>query len=140
MANVVQPQVDGPLRVEGEIEIRAGDDMLIGQYAQAWLCRCGRSGNKPFCDGSHAAAQFRDAVDIPSDYRAKVREAVLPGTRLVLRLKAHGPIRCLGPMQILDAEGKVTWTGSQAVLCRCGHSRTRPFCDGTHREIQFEAG
>ena len=139
MANIIAPQVDGPLRLQGEIEIREADGTLVGRYAEAWLCRCGRSGNKPFCDGSHTAAQFRDAVDIRSDYRPKVLETPEPGNTLILTLKANGPIRCLGPMQIQNASGQIVWTGSQATLCRCGQSKTRPFCDGTHREIGFEA-
>ena len=140
MANVVQPQTDGPLRLEGEIEILASDGTVIERCSEAWLCRCGRSAKKPFCDGSHSAAQFLDSVQIPSGYRPKVPETAAPGTQLTLNLKANGPIRCSGPMQVHDAAGQIAWSGNQASLCRCGHSKTRPFCDGTHREIRFEAG
>jgi CDGSH-type Zn-finger protein len=140
MANVIQPGVDGPLRLEGEIEVYAADGTLIGKFAEVWLCRCGRSRNKPFCDGSHKAAQFRDPVDIPSSYQPKVLETPEPGNLLKCTLKANGPIRCIGSMQIHDPSGKAAWTGTQAALCRCGHSKMRPFCDGTHREIGFEAG
>jgi CDGSH-type Zn-finger protein len=140
MANVIQPGVDGPLRLEGEIEVYAADGTLVGKFAEVWLCRCGRSGNKPFCDGSHNAAQFRDPVDIPSGYQPKVLEATEPGSVLKCTLRTNGPIRCLGPMQVHDPSGKAAWTGTQATFCRCGHSKMRPFCDGTHREIRFEAG
>lgn len=139
MANVVQPQVDGPLRLEGEIEILASDGSLIKRCAETWLCRCGRSANKPFCDGSHSSTQFRDSVEIPSGYRPKAPETLAPGTQLTLILKANGPIRCSGPMAVQNTAGLIAWSGNQASLCRCGHSRTRPFCDGTHRDIRFEA-
>jgi CDGSH-type Zn-finger protein len=53
---------DGPLRVEGEIELVDMQGQaygLAGRTAIA-LCRCGHSANKPFCDGSHKAAGFQD--------------------------------------------------------------------------------
>src|SRR6266853_890496 len=53
---------DGPLRVEGEIELvdmQGQPYGLAGRTAIA-LCRCGHSANKPFCDGSHKAAGFQD--------------------------------------------------------------------------------
>jgi len=50
---------DGPLLVSGDIEIRSPDGSLLFEGRKAALCRCGHSGNKPFCDGSHKAAGFR---------------------------------------------------------------------------------
>jgi CDGSH-type Zn-finger protein len=61
---------DGPLRLEGEFEIVDMEGKpfgLAGRTATA-LCRCGHSGNKPFCDGSHKTAGFQDkqkARDLP---------------------------------------------------------------------------
>ncbi|HET8624712.1 MAG TPA: (4Fe-4S)-binding protein [Gemmatimonadales bacterium] len=51
----------GPLRVSGpiRIETEAGDMVFDG--AKATLCRCGGTGNPPFCDGSHAGRKFRPA-------------------------------------------------------------------------------
>lgn len=52
--------VSGPLFVRGGIEIvdSAGEPYEIRN--RVTLCRCGHSGNKPFCDGSHIAAKFDD--------------------------------------------------------------------------------
>ena len=58
MTNTIQPQVDGPLMVEGEIEVFGSDGAPIKKAAQLWLCRCGQSENKPFCDGAHKEAGF----------------------------------------------------------------------------------
>ena len=46
---------NGSLRVEGDFEIvdRAGNRYDLGGRELVSICRCGRSQNKPFCDGSH---------------------------------------------------------------------------------------
>ncbi len=50
----------GPLEVSGQIEIVDDDGTVIEVTEKAWLCRCGHSTNKPFCDGSHSKAGFTD--------------------------------------------------------------------------------
>lgn len=50
---------DGPLRVEGNLTILAATGRAAWQGTTAFLCRCGHSNNKPFCDGSHHAAGFK---------------------------------------------------------------------------------
>jgi CDGSH-type Zn-finger protein len=51
-----------------------------------------------------------------------------------------GPLLVRGPFLITDQDGNEIATGRETVaLCRCGKSRTRPFCDGTHRLIRFQA-
>ena len=57
-ALVVAPQENGPLQVEGNLEICCGTGRTIDRVAKTWLCRCGHSANKPFCDGSHRKAGF----------------------------------------------------------------------------------
>ena len=54
----VTPTANGPVVVEGPIEFLAGDGQTRRRVAKASLCRCGRSENKPFCDGSHRTAGF----------------------------------------------------------------------------------
>ena len=55
----VDPEADGPLRVRGNLEITSGTGRVVARVTQARLCRCGGSGNKPFCDGTHAKIGFR---------------------------------------------------------------------------------
>jgi len=57
----VEPQTDGPLRVRGNLEIVSGTGRVVARVTQAALCRCGGSGNKPFCDGTHAKIGFRSS-------------------------------------------------------------------------------
>jgi len=55
----ITPQIDGPLRVRGNLEITSGTGRVVARVEQANLCRCGASNNKPFCDASHARIGFK---------------------------------------------------------------------------------
>jgi CDGSH-type Zn-finger protein/uncharacterized Fe-S cluster protein YjdI len=54
----VTPTKNGPLHVTGALEICSASGRTITRTMETWLCRCGHSQNKPFCDGSHEAAGF----------------------------------------------------------------------------------
>ena len=54
----VTPTKDGPLHVEGALEICSASGRTITRTMETWLCRCGHSNNKPFCDGSHSKVGF----------------------------------------------------------------------------------
>jgi len=54
----VTPTKDGPLHVEGALEICSASGHTVSRSIETWLCRCGHSANKPFCDGSHEKAKF----------------------------------------------------------------------------------
>ena len=61
---------NGSLRIEGDFEIVDPSGKIFGLAGRTsiGLCRCGHSANKPFCDGSHRAANFVDEVharDLP---------------------------------------------------------------------------
>lgn len=52
----------------------------------------------------------------------------------------NGPYLVRGPFRITDQAGNEIEVRRRTVaLCRCGRSSTRPFCDGTHKGIGFEA-
>lgn len=55
----VTPRPDGPLLVEGNLEICAGTGRTLNRVQKAALCRCGHSANKPYCDGSHTRVGFK---------------------------------------------------------------------------------
>ena len=52
--------VSGPIRLKGGVPIVSADGTEYEIRNRATLCRCGRSANKPFCDGSHIEAGFND--------------------------------------------------------------------------------
>jgi CDGSH-type Zn-finger protein len=169
------------------------------------LCRCGRSKNKPFCDGSHATSPFNGTEragdepyllhpkkihgptldledvedlcvharfcmraggiwnltkqsDIPEARETAIEEASnCPSGRLVVRDRAtgkaieppleksivvieypprgeHGPLWVRGGIPVESCDGKQYTTRNRLTLCRCGKSRNKPFCDGSHVE------
>jgi CDGSH-type Zn-finger protein/uncharacterized Fe-S cluster protein YjdI len=55
----IDPQLDGPLVVRGNLEIISGTGRVVARLEETKLCRCGGSQNKPFCDGTHARIGFR---------------------------------------------------------------------------------
>ena len=59
--------------------------------------------------------------------------------RVKIRIKPNGSIRVTGTVDIVDAEGNVLETKTDFSLCRCGHSKDKPWCDGSHKEAGFQA-
>lgn len=171
------------------------------------LCRCGKSKDAPFCDGSHehsvdltetaefkpieedaviykgphltlkdnekycAFARFCDAdgsiwnlIYDKDEEAAKdaIREAKLcPSGRLMIfdnegnsleeklektisiiedgGLKLSGPLWLKGGIRVESADGKSYEIRNRQTLCRCGHSKNKPFCDCAHKKVQFKA-
>lgn len=175
--------------------------------SEYFLCRCGNSCNKPFCDGSHVSSNFNgtetasikkhseqaenisgpklnlaDAQNFcssarfchraegtwnlvqKSDDKSKkiaIEEACnCPSGRLVVLnkrtgkpiepkfnksisliddegVKVSGPIWVKGGVKIESSDGTEYETRNRVTLCRCGKSKNKPFCDGTHLDIRF---
>jgi CDGSH-type Zn-finger protein len=60
---------------------------------------------------------------------------------VVIQVRANGPYKVTGPVRIVDPEGRefVPPPGEGIVLCRCGQSANKPFCDASHRRVGFVA-
>jgi len=52
----------------------------------------------------------------------------------------NGPLLVKGTVQVVDAQGEIIQTqpGQPVALCRCGHSASKPFCDGSHQKAGFQ--
>jgi len=132
--NVVVVKTDGPYHCTGSLELRAADGTVLATSDALWLCRCGLSKDKPYCDGSHVQAGLeQDRV------HAGVVEAAVEGGTLRVRTRADGPLKLDGPCEVRAEDGAVLMRGHETALCRCGRSARKPFCDGTHRHTGFEA-
>jgi CDGSH iron-sulfur domain-containing protein 3 len=59
-----------------------------------------------------------------------------------IKARHNGPYKVTGPIRLIDADGNeydLGADGEPIVLCRCGRSLTKPFCDSTHKKIGFQA-
>jgi CDGSH-type Zn-finger protein len=57
-----------------------------------------------------------------------------------IRVLKNGPYLVQGQVELLDAEGNAIKVEKETIaLCRCGASTNKPFCDGTHSKIGFQA-
>jgi CDGSH-type Zn-finger protein len=61
------------------------------------------------------------------------------GEKVTMRVKPNGSIRVTGTVEFVDGEGNVIESKSDFSLCRCGASKEKPFCDGSHRDAGFQA-
>ncbi len=198
----ITPSEDGPLIAAGvdRMVLPNGDDADI--KPRMALCRCGRSSNKPFCDGSHNAAGFKGTSDgegagrdklitypgesltvlynprlcshaarcgalAPAAFdpsqrpwvqpdkadAAKVKEVVancpsgalqlqedghLLTDRATITIEENGPYWVQGARVDAPAPGEGA-SPDKFVLCRCGLSGNKPYCDGSHRDAGWQS-
>ena len=132
--NVVVVTNNGPLVVKGDLDIDGAPEDAPGLRFRASLCRCGQSKNKPFCDNSHEDADFKEHGAV-----GETGESGDSGGPLKIGKAPNGPLLFSGNFSIVSSSARAAWQGSRAALCRCGHSNNKPFCDGRHKEIGFEA-
>jgi CDGSH-type Zn-finger protein len=197
MAATIRPLPNGPYQlVDAPLQRASGEELPTA--GGAYLCRCGGSKKKPFCDGTHRTNGFsdRNTADPAKnrretyvgkgvtifDNRAICAHAgyCTDGLASVFRMRSEPWIDADGaPVQqivdtirrcpsgalsyaIDDVEARppqrppmvtVTDNGPYAVtggvelgggasaehytLCRCGASKNKPFCDGSHWAVQF---
>ena len=128
---------NGPLLVRADAELIDSDGETLLSDTRMALCRCGHSGNKPLCDGSHDEA-FSDEGHIAVDRLSSPEDAADDGP-LRIRATEDGPFMVEGPVTIEAADAS-TIAGHRGALCRCGASADKPFCDGSHSDTGFEAG
>lgn len=209
--------VNGPYEVSGDIPMvpkrivrsEEGESLAwatgteLSHEDPTYLCRCGQSQDKPFCDNSHLTADFdgtETASIEPFWERARTFEGAGINVHSVGRLCQHaafcvnqttgwnlmlsdtentnvrtqligmlehcpsgalvyevdgdvvepdlpvaispvedGPLWVTGGVSIVRSDGVPLETRNRVTLCRCGHSKNKPLCDGTHSEIDFEA-
>ncbi len=61
---------------------------------------------------------------------------------LVIRCRENGPYVVQGQIKVVDHQGNefpIPPGKDTVALCRCGHSKNKPFCDGSHRQVGFQA-
>ena len=129
--NGITVRENGPLAISATITL-AGKE--IG--TRATLCRCGQSKNKPYCDGSHVAAEFQATGEAATKPSEPIAER---GGALAITPYPNGPLGISGSVEILSGTGRTIDRVKTTALCRCGHSGHKPYCDGSHKAAGFVA-
>ncbi|GAC1303567.1 MAG: hypothetical protein NVSMB19_13650 [Vulcanimicrobiaceae bacterium] len=99
-----------------------------------WPSHAGLSG----AERRRAQDRLGSATDIPSATSPEGANAVAD---VEISMRPNGPLLVRGPIVLTDVDGSSIDVAGKAVvaLCRCGGSTTKPFCDGTHSKIGFDA-
>ena len=129
--NQLRVRENGPYAVHGVLVVGGAADGY-----RATLCRCGLSKRKPWCDGSHVAGGFVASGEPKS---GAVAALALRGGPLSFTPTANGPLRVQGNLEICSGTGRTVARVTDTLLCRCGQSKNKPFCDGSHRAAGFAA-
>lgn len=131
VVNTLRVRENGPLALEAPILVR-GEPAGV----RATLCRCGASKTKPYCDGSHAAAGF-EATGEPAakdSVALEVRDGPVD-----VQPQPNGSLKVVGNLEIVSGTGRTVNRVTQTWLCRCGQSKNKPYCDGSHKAAGFVA-
>lgn len=136
--NTITVTPDGPLYLRGDIEVQDAEGETILKDTRVALCRCGSSENKPLCDNSHeqidfsAPAGFNEAKLKPSD------SGNTSSGKLIVKLMDNGPMLLEGSYRVHSIANATASSSKNVAMCRCGKTESKPFCDGTHKDIGFE--
>lgn len=211
----VTATANGPYRVRGvsrivwrePVKTEAGEpigwrtgEVVADEDKEYWLCRCGNSQNKPFCDSSHRRVGFEAEDTASSEPRqqrlasygdhlvldddrsicshagfcatkatnawkmaqadldtagqsqlvamgqrcpsgaltVRVGEDVLePALPVEIALVPDGPLWVTGRVQVERSDGQALEVRNRITLCRCGASKNKPLCDGSHADVGF---
>jgi CDGSH-type Zn-finger protein len=136
---VAVPIENGPMLMVGDLLVETPEGEEITHETRLTLCRCGLSRNQPFCDNSHIRRGWESGdVAEPRTDPPPPREGADDGpTRIVpghdMSLKVTGHVR------VESMEGETLCDAGRIFLCRCGNSRNKPFCDGSHERVGFKS-
>jgi len=133
--NEIHLQKDGPLFLRGNLQLNQTPELSVAENRIA-LCRCGASKNKPFCDNSHSEAEFRDDGNLGKNILSQEEQE---GAILGVTPVKNGPVIIQGPVTLKDSTLTNSHEGSKGAVCRCGLSKNKPYCDGSHKPAGFQA-
>jgi len=138
--NILRLKENGPLSFHADLAVHTPEGSLApdsdSEPFNRTLCRCGKSQNKPYCDGSHHDAGFQASGE------REARDTAMPDKRdgkLDIRPQPNGPLAVSGHLEICGGTGALIERTNSCRLCRCGASANKPFCDGSHAKVGFKA-
>jgi CDGSH-type Zn-finger protein/uncharacterized Fe-S cluster protein YjdI len=132
IVNTLRVRENGPLAIEAQLHVNG----QAQASPRATLCRCGQSQNKPYCDGAHVAAGF-GATGEPAT--AAFETLLTRNGPVNVAPVPNGPLRVTGNLELVSGTGRTINKVVETYLCRCGQSKNKPYCDGSHKAAGFTA-
>ncbi|VAW67346.1 FIG00793105: hypothetical protein [hydrothermal vent metagenome] len=129
VVNTLHIRENGPYALHAEMD---GEKQAAFKMT---LCRCGASKNKPLCDCSHIKAGFIATGEVMAVESQALENQAGP---LSISPLENGPIKLQGNLEICAGTGHTVDRLQQVFLCRCGHSKKKPYCDGSHTKAGFK--
>lgn len=68
----------------------------------------------------------------------KQEKSKLDSKGLHVQVFENGPLMIQGPISLLNSSGEKEIIEKPRAFCRCGSSENKPFCDGSHKKIDFK--
>lgn len=136
--NSITIEPDGPLYFRGNIEIQNAEGETLLKDTRVALCRCGASENKPLCDNSHEDTDFGAPAGFDKSKLRPTDDDNPDHSKLIIKLMDNGPMLLEGEYEVYSLGNQRTNSTKNVALCRCGQSGSKPFCDGTHKDVGFE--
>lgn len=104
-----------------------------------------RMGEEPWIDPNGASAEtiIEVIAACPSgalSYSISGEEAAAPGNGPAIEISKDGPYHVTGSVELVDAARSEGVSRERYALCRCGASKNKPFCDGSHWDVGFKDG
>jgi CDGSH-type Zn-finger protein len=109
---------------------------VVAEGFRLTLCRCGASTHKPLCDGSHTTVNFVASGEVAA---VESKPLVQRDGPLTIEPTPDGPLHVTGNLEVVTGTGKTVNRVTDTWLCRCGQSKKKPYCDGSHREAGFRS-
>jgi CDGSH-type Zn-finger protein/uncharacterized Fe-S cluster protein YjdI len=129
--NQVRVLENGPLAFHAPLQIDGKADGY-----RATLCRCGASTRKPYCDQSHVRVNFQATGEPPTQDSQALAARDGP---LQIDATPDGPLCVTGNLELVSGTGRTIDRVTEVYLCRCGHSRNKPYCDNSHLKAGFKS-
>ena len=134
--NRIKLTANGPVYFFGDLEVQDHEGNTVLADTRFAFCRCGASGNKPACDNSHEKINWKSDANANKEKMPSIENE--KHDKLLIKLMKNGPAILEGNYTMESQELGERTSNKGVALCRCGGSSTKPFCDGTHKEIGFE--
>jgi CDGSH-type Zn-finger protein/uncharacterized Fe-S cluster protein YjdI len=131
LVNTARLRENGPLAINAPITLSGS-----AQGFRLTLCRCGASANKPYCDGSHSTAGFMASGEVAVTTSEPLGQR---DGELAIEPTPDGPLHVQGNLELVSGTGKTVNRVTECWLCRCGQSKKKPYCDGSHRAAGFRS-